>query len=113
MLPLYPTPLYQGDLIAITAPSSGVEPALHARLDLVIGHLVVQDFRVEEGRCLRSQSQSASAPAHERAAELMQFLLRDDVAAIIPPWGGELVNGALATVTWSAQHGGRLAQQLS
>ena len=107
MLPLFPKPLHQGDLIAITAPSSGVEPALHARLDLVIGHLVAQGWRVEEGHCLRSQSQSASAPAHERAAELMQFLLRDDVAAIIPPWGGELAIELLDRLDWQALRSAR------
>ena len=107
MLPLFPKPLRQGDLIAITAPSSGVEPALYARLDLVIGHLVVQGWRVEEGRCLRSESQSASAPAPERAAELMQLLLRDDVAAIIPPWGGELAIELLDRLDWQALRSAR------
>ena len=73
----YSAPLSKGSRIAVTAPSSGVEPPLHARLDLVIGHLKSQGFALEEGRCLREQRQSASASAGERAAELMQFLLRE------------------------------------
>jgi len=98
----YPRPLQAGDLIAVTAPSSGVEAALHPRLDLVIGHLRAQGFRVEEGRCLRDEQHSASAPAADRAAELMHFLLRDDVAAVIPPWGGELAVEILDRLDWAA-----------
>lgn len=98
----YPAPLGPGSRIVVTAPSSGVLPALHARLDLNIGHLRSQGFVVEEGRCLRDEQRSASAPAAERAAELMQQLLRDDVAAIIPPWGGELAIELLDRLDWAA-----------
>ena len=98
----YPTPLAPGHRIFVTAPSSGVEPALHARLDLALQHLRHQGFVVEEGRCLRDEIRSASAPADERAAELMQSLLRDDVAAIIPPWGGELAIEILDRLDWAA-----------
>ena len=98
----YPTPLARGHRVFITAPSSGVAPALHARLDLTLQHLRQQGFVVEEGRCLRQEARSASAPAAERAAELMQALLRDDVAAIIPPWGGELAIELLDRLDWAA-----------
>lgn len=98
----YPAPLVAGSRVAVTAPSSGVEPPLHRRLDLVIGHLRAQGFQVEQGRCLREQWQGASASANERAAEWMRFLLRDDIAAIIPPWGGELAIEVLARMDWDA-----------
>lgn len=100
--PRYPSPLRPGGRIFVTAPSSGVEPPLHARLDLVIGHLRAQGFVVEEGRCLRDERASASAPAAERAAELMQALQRSDVAAVIPPWGGELAIELLDRIDWAA-----------
>ena len=100
--PRYPAPLHRGARIAITAPSSGVEAPLHARLDLCIAHLRAQGFVVEEGRCLRAQQRDASAPADERAAELMHFLLRQDIDAIIPPWGGELAIELLDRLDWSA-----------
>jgi muramoyltetrapeptide carboxypeptidase LdcA involved in peptidoglycan recycling len=100
--PRYPAPLRAGDRIVVTAPSSGVEPPLHRRLNLVIGHLRAQGFVVEEGRCLRDERASASAPADERAAELMQALLRPDVAAVIPPWGGELAIELLDRIDWAA-----------
>jgi muramoyltetrapeptide carboxypeptidase len=102
MLPRYPAPLRPGHRIAVTAPSSGVEPRLHARLDLVIRHLRMRGFDVVEGVCLRSQHRGASASADARAAELMHFALRDDVAAIIPPWGGELAVQLLDRLDWGA-----------
>lgn len=103
----WPAPLRAGDRIVVTAPSSGVPPPLHPRLDLVLGHLRAQGFMVEEGRCLREQHGSASAPADERAAELMQALLRDDVAAVFPPWGGELAMELLDRLDWAALAGAR------
>lgn len=102
-LPLrVPAPLVPGARVVVTAPSSGVPPPLHRRLDLVLGHLRGQGFVVEEGRCLRDERRSASAPADERAAELMAVLLRDDVAAVIPPWGGELAIELLDRLDWAA-----------
>ena len=98
----YPAPLLAGCRVAVTAPSSGVEPALHARLDLALAHLRAQGLRVEEGRCLRQQAHSASAPAGERVAELMHTLLREDVHAVIPPWGGERAIELLDRLDWPA-----------
>jgi muramoyltetrapeptide carboxypeptidase len=100
--PRYPSPLKVSSRIAITAPSSGVEPPVHPRLDLNIAHLCAQGFVVEEGLCLRNQHASASASADVRAAELMHFLLRDDVDAIFPPWGGELAIELLDRLDWVA-----------
>lgn len=98
----WPRPLQRGARIVVTAPSSGVEPPLHARLDLCLAHLRSQGFEVEEGRCLRDERHSASAPADVRAAELLQTLLRDDVAAVVPPWGGELAVELLDRLDWLA-----------
>ena len=105
--PRYPAALIPGHRIAVTAPSSGVEPPLHRRLDIVIAHLRDQGFVVEEGQCLRSETRSASASADARAAELMQFLRRDDIAAVIPPWGGELAIELLDRLDWAALAGVR------
>lgn len=102
-----PAPLRPGDTIAVTAPSSGVEPALHPRLDLILADWRARGWRVEEGTCLRDERGSASAPAAERAAELMRFLLRDDIAAIVPPWGGELAVEILDRLDWTALAGAR------
>lgn len=98
----YPAPLLAGGRIAITAPSSGVEASMQLRLELCIEGLRTRGFVVEEGQCLRRQQQDASAPAEVRAAELMHYLLRDDIDAIIPPWGGELAIELLDRLDWHA-----------
>lgn len=85
----FPPPLHPGDTIAVTAASSGVGPGALGRLDLVLGHLRARGFCVVEGGCLRRQHQDQSAPAAERAAELMRFLTDPGIAAVLPPWGGE------------------------
>jgi muramoyltetrapeptide carboxypeptidase LdcA involved in peptidoglycan recycling len=91
----FPKPLSVGDLIAITAPSSGVSGPALVRLDLVLGHLRSLGFRIVEGDCLRSEQKNASAPRDRRAQELMRFLTDPTVSAILPPWGGELASELL------------------
>ena len=86
----FPRSLIAGDLIAITAPSSGVPTHLHARLDLAINALRLRGYRVVEGRCLRSQYKNKSADKHARAEELMRFLVDPEIKAVMPPWGGDL-----------------------
>lgn len=86
----FPAPLQRGDLIAVTAPSSGVAgPGPLARLDLVIAHLRARGFRVVEGDCLRAQHLDQSASADLRAAEFSRFLHDPEVRMVLPPWGGE------------------------
>ncbi|MCZ8075179.1 MAG: LD-carboxypeptidase [Paucibacter sp.] len=85
----FPRPLVAGDLVAVVAPSSGVREAMHPRLDLALDRLRGLGLRVREGRSLRRQLQGASASAAERAQELMEVLLDPEVAAVLPPWGGE------------------------
>lgn len=74
----------------MTAPSSGVSPAVIPRLELALRHVSSKGFKIREGRCLRGGGKHVSAPAADRAQELMEFWLDPAVAAIIPPWGGEL-----------------------
>jgi muramoyltetrapeptide carboxypeptidase len=98
----YPPPLTPGARIAVIAPSSGVEQPLHPRLELCLAHLRAQGFQVEEGGSLRTQVLDASASAAERADEVMRTLLRDDVQALFPPWGGELAIEELPRLDWAA-----------
>lgn len=85
-----PAPLRPGDTIAVTAPSSGVAPALQPRLDAAIARLRRQGFEVLEGVCLRDDDgHHVSASREARADELMALLVDPDVAAVVPPWGGE------------------------
>ncbi|MBY0446146.1 MAG: LD-carboxypeptidase, partial [Burkholderiales bacterium] len=98
----FPKPLKAGDLIAVTAPSSGVSGAALARLDLALDHLRSQGFRIVEGECLRQEYKNASAERSARAVELNRFLHDADVAAIIPPWGGERAMELLSLIDFAA-----------
>lgn len=85
-----PAPLRPGDTVAVTASSSGVPPALWPRLDAGIAHLRRRGFEVIEGVCLRDRDEHhVSASKEARADELMALLVDPDVAAVVPPWGGE------------------------
>lgn len=86
----YPRPLLPGDSIGVTSPSSGVPKELVARFDFAVEGLREAGFDVVVGRCMDGASH-VSAPAHERADELMQMLLDPKIRAVVPPWGGVTV----------------------
>ena len=98
----YPAPLAAGSRIALTAVSDGVRESAHARLDLVIRQMQQRGFEIVEGACLRASAGHVSAPARERAAEFMRFALDDTIAAIAPPWGGELAMEMLPLLDYDA-----------
>ena len=86
----YPRPLHDGDVIGITAPSAGVGPELEPRLEFCVDSLRRLGYEPRLGRCLLSD-RIVSAAAADRARELTDMLLDDTVAAVLPPWGGELL----------------------
>lgn len=96
-----PAPLRPGNRIAVTAPSSGVGPALRPRLELAVAHLRDLGYDVQLGDCLLSDAVT-SAPAARRAAELQAMLLDPAVRAVVPPWGGELAIDLLPRLDWDA-----------
>ncbi len=98
----FPKPLRSGDVIAITAPSSGVPEPMHRRLNLCMEALRRHGYQVVEGSCLRQQVKKASASKEQRARELMQFLLDPGIAAVMPPWGGELAMELLPLMDFQA-----------
>lgn len=54
-----------------------------------MAHLRRHGFEVIEGVCLRDGEHHVSAGREARADELMSLLVDPDVAAVVPPWGGE------------------------
>ncbi|MEU3447971.1 S66 peptidase family protein [Streptomyces thermolilacinus] len=84
----YPRPLRPGDRIAVTSPSSGVPEELRARLDVAVRAVEARGYEVVLGECMDG-SGHVSAPAADRAAELMAMLTDPAVRAVVPPWGGE------------------------
>ncbi len=87
----FPRTLKAGMTIGITAPSGGVKPEFHPRLELGINFLKSRGFRVVEGNCLRSEFKHVSGTKEERADDFMQLWADPAVDMIFPPWGGELI----------------------
>ncbi|MCM3610990.1 LD-carboxypeptidase [Planococcus sp. MERTA32b] len=77
--------------IGVTAPSSGVDKELHPLLEETIRRQQEKGLAVKVGKTAWTQVDAKSAPAEERAHELMEMLKDPAVDAIIPPWGGELL----------------------
>lgn len=87
MMIRYPQPLVPGDVIGVTAPSSGVPEPLTGRLDFAVQQLRDRGFVVDVGDCMDG-STHVSAPVEQRARELMRMLLDPKIKAVVPPWGG-------------------------
>jgi muramoyltetrapeptide carboxypeptidase LdcA involved in peptidoglycan recycling len=100
----YPAPLRPGDLVGVTSPSSGVPADLRPRLDFCVADLRRRGFEVVVGQCMDGEG-VVSAPAAERAAELMGMLLDPQVRAVVPPWGGELLVEVLPHLDLEALRG--------
>lgn len=87
----YPKPLKPGDTIGICAPSSGVKKNHWPRLNQAIANLHALGYKTRETSHLRGESYPVCPDASIRAAEFMSLYAAPDIAAIIPPWGGELL----------------------
>jgi muramoyltetrapeptide carboxypeptidase len=85
----YPKPLASGDRIGVTSPSTGISDRHRARLGFCVDWLRRREYDVVIGNCMDG-STVTSAPASERADELTAMLTDPTIAAVVPPWGGEL-----------------------
>ncbi|MEE1789244.1 LD-carboxypeptidase [Streptomyces sp. BE308] len=95
----YPRPLRPGDRIGVTSPSSGVPKELRRRLDVAIHDVEAQGYEVVVGRCMDGAGH-VSAPAADRARELMSMLTDPQIRAVVPPWGGETAIDLLPLLDW-------------
>ncbi len=95
----FPRPLASGDTIAVTSPSSGVKDKHRSRLEVALQWLRDRGFEVVVGECM-SGERVRSASKEQRAAELVDFLCDPAVAAVVPPWGGELAIDLLDQLDW-------------
>ncbi|MCL2717507.1 MAG: LD-carboxypeptidase [Lachnospiraceae bacterium] len=88
----YPNLLNKGDTIGICAPSSGAPgELLGKRLDNAISNIKTLGYDVVETASVRLANKCTSASSEIRAAEFMNLYENPEVAAIIPPWGGEFL----------------------
>lgn len=92
----YPGLLQKGDTVGICAPSSGVPgDLLSKRLDNAIRNIKALGYNVIETLSVRRDEKCVSADGATRAAEFMDLYENPDVAAILPPWGGEFLMNIL------------------
>lgn len=95
----YPRPLRPGDRVGVTSPSSGVGKELRARLDVAVRDVEARGYEVVVGRCMDGAGH-LSAPAADRAGELMAMLTDPGIRAVVPPWGGETAIDLLPLLDW-------------
>ena len=87
----YPKLLQIGDTIGICAPSSGVPDSKLPRLENASLNVRALGYNTLETLSVRRRIKCVSADAETRAAEFMSLYENSQVAAIIPPWGGEFL----------------------
>ncbi len=90
-----PKPLNKGDTIALISPSAGLVPIFPHRLDNAIKFLEREGFKVKEFSCTRKMNGWESAPAEERAKDIMAAFEDPEVKAIICTIGGTVANQTL------------------
>lgn len=100
----YPAPLQPGDRVGVTSPSSGVGPDLQERLNVAIRTVEARGYEVVVGDCMDGAIH-VSAPAADRAHELMAMLTDPNIKAVVPPWGGETAIDLLPHLDWGALRG--------
>jgi muramoyltetrapeptide carboxypeptidase len=97
----FPAPLRPGDRVGVTSPSMGVPPRDRARLEHAVEEVRHRGYQVVMGACMDGASH-ISAPAGDRAAELMTMLADPSIRAVVPPRGGETAIDLLPLLDWDA-----------
>ena len=90
-----PPMLKKGDTIAIIAPSAGLAGLFPHRLENAIKFLESEGYRVKEFPTARKRNGWESAPAQERAKDIMDAFKDTEVKAIICLIGGAVSNQTL------------------
>ena len=97
----FPAPLRPGDRVGVTSPSKGVEHRERDRLEQAVRAVRNRGYDVVIGECMDGTSHT-SAPAEERAAELMAMLTDPRIRAVVPPRGGETAIDLLPLLDWDS-----------
>jgi muramoyltetrapeptide carboxypeptidase LdcA involved in peptidoglycan recycling len=88
-------------VIAVTGTSGGIQPRFNPRFQLAKANLVAKGFSVLEGDVLHGEHKHVSGTKEQRAAEFVKMWRDPSVAAIIPPWGGELIIEVLPLIDFN------------
>lgn len=90
-----PPRLKKRDTIGVISPSAGVAGIIPHRLDRAIQFLQQEGYHVKEFSCTRKNAGYESAPAKERAKDIMAAFLDKEVNAILCTIGGNTGNKVL------------------
>ncbi len=90
-----PPRLKKGDTIAIISPSAGLAAIFPHRLDNAIKFLESEGYKIKEFPCTRKINDWESAPARERAKDIMGAFLDKEIKAVICSIGGNTINKTL------------------
>ena len=94
--------MQKGDTIGICAPSMGVtRDSDLARMNKAHIHMREHGYESMETPSVRCMDKFVSADAKTRALEFMSLYENPDVAAIMPPWGGEYLMEMLPYLDFS------------
>ena len=96
----YPKPLQLGETIGVTALSSGVPEPLHHLVHNAKRQFERRGFHVHVGDTVWTEYKSASTSKATRVTELMAMFKSQDINAIIPPWGGEILLEIMPLINW-------------
>jgi muramoyltetrapeptide carboxypeptidase LdcA involved in peptidoglycan recycling len=93
--------LQTGDTIGICAPSSGANESLWGRLDKAFENVRALGYDTIETLSVRKREKCVSSDAKTRAVEFISLYENPNIAAIIPPWGGEFLMDMLPYLDFS------------
>ena len=93
--------LQAGDTIGVCAPSSGTDDKLRGRLNKAFKNVQELGYETMETASVRFREKCVSADSKTRADEFMNLYEIPNVAAIIPPWGGEFLMDMLPYLDFS------------
>ena len=96
----YPKGLQAGQTIGFTAPSSGVHRDFHDLVHQSKKQFENRGYNIKIGETVWTQYKAASTTKEKRAAELNTMLQSQGIQAIIPPWGGEILQEILPLIEW-------------
>ncbi|WP_430788901.1 S66 family peptidase [Virgibacillus flavescens] len=83
--------LNKGATVGVTAPSSGLELEQHDMFRQASKRSEERGYPVVCGQTVWTQEKAKSAPAQTRADEFNRMMQNEEVQAVIPLWGGELL----------------------
>ena len=98
----YPREIKYGDVIGVTAPSSGVPKELHSIVTGAIKQFEKRGYHIQVGKTVWTNEKATSADGECSCERIKSNASRRKISAIIPPWGGEILMEIFPLIEWDA-----------